>query len=260
MKAPHLSDHHTTQRNMSIPENTLSTGINRHTRFINLGTIGFQQAWDIQEQYFREIEKVKLANQPLPRHEQLPTGNWLLFCEHPHVYTLGKSGNENNLLLPHLELKAANAEFVHVNRGGDITYHGPGQIVAYPILNLDYFVKGAREYIHKLEEAVINMLKHYGVKGERLQGATGVWIDPEKPGKARKICAIGVRTSRWISMHGLALNINTNLEYFNHINPCGFTDKQVTSLSKELESNVPIEEAQQHLQTTLAESLGLIIT
>jgi len=245
-------------KNMSNPDP--SPGNLRTTRFRDLGTIGFRDAWKLQEELFEEIAAIKTANSTLPPLLHRNTGNWLLFCEHPHVYTLGKSGDKNNLLLTSPALQAAGAEFVHVNRGGDITYHGPGQIVAYPILNLEYFVKGAKEYIHKLEQAVIIMLSRYHIKGERLPGATGVWIDPEIPGKARKICAMGVRTSRWISMHGLALNINTNLSFFNHINPCGFTDKQVTSLSRECGETISLTEAREYLKEALAELFGMELT
>jgi lipoyl(octanoyl) transferase len=240
-------------KNMSAPEISPSRSNCRTTQFKDLGIIGFREAWKLQEELFEDIATAKTAAQSLPAESRTHTSNWLLFCEHPHVYTLGKSGDRNNLLLTSPALEAAGAEFVHVNRGGDITYHGPGQIVAYPILNLEYFVKGAKEYIHKLEEAVIIMLAKYHVKGERLPGATGVWIDPHIPGKARKICAMGVRTSRWISMHGLALNINTILSYFNHINPCGFTDKQVTSLGSERGETISVIEAKQFLKDALAE-------
>jgi lipoyl(octanoyl) transferase len=227
---------------------TMNKPVFVETRYQFLERITFQQAWDLQEELFRKIEIKKIENQSGKTAEHHFTGNWLLFCEHPHVFTLGKSGDKNNLLLNALQLQNLDAQFVPVNRGGDITYHGPGQIVAYPILNLEYFVKGMKEYIHKLEEVVISMLQHYGVQGGRLNGATGVWLDPAVAGKARKICAIGVRTSRWISMHGLALNINTDLSYFNYINPCGFTDKQVTSLQKELGAPVAMEEARQKLK------------
>lgn len=230
-----------------------STSQARETSFRDLGLIRFREAWDIQEDLFQSIVSIKLTNRNLPESERELTPNYLLFCEHPHVYTLGKSGSEDNLLINHIQLQANDAEFIPIDRGGDITYHGPGQIVAYPILNLEAFVKGAREYIHLLEETVITMLKHYGIKGSRLQEATGVWLDPDTPGRARKICAIGVRTSRWVSMHGLALNINTDLSYFSHINPCGFTDKSVTSLQQELGSEIPMEEAKHHLKQAFAE-------
>ncbi|MFO7721694.1 MAG: lipoyl(octanoyl) transferase LipB [Bacteroidales bacterium] len=229
----------------------------RDTSFRNLGLIRFKEAWDIQEELFQSIVSIKMGNRNLPPSEKEVAPNYLLFCEHPHVYTLGKSGSEDNLLINPVQLQANDAEFIPINRGGDVTYHGPGQIVAYPILNLDVFVRGVREYIHLLEETVITMLKQYGINGSRLEHATGVWLDPYTPGRARKICAIGVRTSRWVSMHGLALNINTNLAYFNHINPCGFTDKTVTSLQQELGREIPMEEAKHHLKQAFARVFGM---
>lgn len=182
------------------------------------------------------------------------TDNYLLFCEHPHVYTLGKSGSESNLLVDTIQLQAQDASFFKTNRGGDITYHGPGQIVGYPILNLELIVSGAREYIEKMEEAIILTLAHYGIRSERLDGAIGVWLETNKPGRTRKICAIGVRTSHWVSMHGFAFNVNTNLRYFNYINPCGFTDKSVTSLSAEIGRPVDMNE----VKTLLAEKLAFV--
>jgi lipoyl(octanoyl) transferase len=220
--------------------------------FADLGLMHYQQAWDYQEKLLNEIIKQKLEYQKLPlNHEQI-TNNYLLFVEHPHVFTLGKSGSENNMLANLIQLQAKNAEFIHTNRGGDITYHGPGQIVGYPILNLDYFAKGIRDYIEKLEEAIILCLTHYGIEGHRLEGATGVWLDPNIPGKTRKICAIGVRVSRGVSMHGFAFNVNTDLSYFNLINPCGFTDKKVTSLQQELGKKMDIEEVKEELRKKIA--------
>ncbi|HPS27776.1 MAG TPA: lipoyl(octanoyl) transferase LipB, partial [Bacteroidales bacterium] len=166
--------------------------------------------------------------------------------EHPHVYTLGKSGSEKNLLINYIQLQAKNAVFYKTNRGGDITYHGPGQIVGYPILDLEMFGLGVKTYIYALEQSIINTLLHYGITAGRLEGATGVWLEPETP-QVRKICAIGVRTSRYVSMHGFAFNVNTDLNYFSHINPCGFTDKAVTSLSNELKTLADIEEVKKVL-------------
>lgn len=217
------------------------------TTFTDLGLIEYGAAWDLQEQLFNRIIAQKKAG-------LTQTDNFLLFCEHPHVYTLGKSGAESNLLLDAIQLQAKDAVFFRTNRGGDITYHGPGQIVGYPILNLEVIVSGAREYIEKMEEAIILTLEHYGIKSERLGGATGVWLDTDKPGSTRKICAIGVRTSHWVSMHGFAFNVNTDLQYFNYINPCGFTDKAVTSLSAELGRRVDNNE----VKTILAEQLALV--
>lgn len=217
------------------------------THFTDLGLIEYGTAWNLQERLFNSIIAQKKSG-------LAETDNYLLFCEHPHVYTLGKSGSENNLLLDMIQLQAKDASFFRTNRGGDITYHGPGQIVGYPILNLEAIVKGAREYIEKMEEAIILTLAHYGLASERLDGATGVWIDTDKPEKTRKICAIGVRTSHWVSMHGFAFNVNANLQYFNYINPCGFTDKAVTSLSKELGRDIETEE----VKTVLADKLSAV--
>jgi len=191
----------------------------------NLGLIEYQEAWDFQENLFKQLMDAKIAGKPTP--------NYLLFCEHPHVYTLGKSGSVNNLLINNRQLQEKNVSFVKTNRGGDITYHGPGQIVGYPILNLENFGLGIRDYVGFLEESIIKVLVDFDLKGERLPGATGVWLDPGVPGKTRKICAIGVKASRFITMHGFAFNVNTDLRFFNYINPCGFTDKSVTSLQKE---------------------------
>lgn len=217
------------------------------TQLTDLGLIEYSAAWELQERLFNHIIARKKAGMK-------ETDNYLLFCEHPHVYTLGKSGSDSNLLLDSIQLQARDATFFRTNRGGDITYHGPGQIVGYPVLNLEGLVSGVREYIEKMEEAVILTLQHYGMKPERLDGATGVWLDTDKPGRTRKICAIGVRTSHWVSMHGFALNINTNLQYFNYINPCGYTDKSVTSLSAELGTPVDISE----VKTILAGKLALV--
>ncbi len=220
------------------------------TKYTDLGLIEYGAAWKLQERLFNHIIAQKKA-------DLVATDNYLLFCEHPHVYTLGKSGSDRNLLLDAIQLLAKEATFFRTNRGGDITYHGPGQIVGYPILNLEPIVSGAREYIEKMEEAIILTLAHFGVKSERLEGATGVWLDTEKPGRTRKICAIGVRTSHWVSMHGFAFNVNTNLQYFSYINPCGFTDKAVTSLSAELQRPVDINEVKTILSEKLSEVLKL---
>ena len=208
--------------------------------FRDLGKIDYKEAWEYQEKLFEKIVSLKRQNRDLPSGEQIKIKNHLLFCEHPHVYTLGKSGSENNLLIDQLQLKAKNASFYKINRGGDITYHGPGQIVGYPIFDLELFNVRIKQYINKLEEAIIKTLSLYNLKGERLKNGTGVWLDPEIPGKARKICAIGVRVSRFVTMHGFAFNVNSNLEYFNYINPCGFVDKGITSLEKEVDAKIDI--------------------
>jgi len=202
------------------------------------GLIEYNEAWNKQEEIFRATIQLKT--------EGKPTESTLVFCEHPHVYTLGKSGDEHNLLLNYIQLQAADAQFVKTNRGGDITYHGPGQIVGYPIFDLANFNIGLKQYISLIEEAIIKTLLEYGIKSERLDGSTGVWLDTGKP-TCRKICAIGVRSSRFVTMHGFALNVNTNLTYFGHINPCGFVDKGVTSLEKELGRMVDMEEVKKYL-------------
>jgi len=194
----------------------------------------YKETWDYQEEIFGKlIESKKEEKDDISSGNNLISGT-LIFVEHPHVYTLGKSGSENNLLIDSIQLKAKEAKFYRIDRGGDITYHGPGQIVGYPIFDLEVLKIGLKEYIFRLEEAIIRTIGEFGVNGSRLKGGTGVWIDPEIKGKARKICAIGVRASKFVTMHGFAFNVNTDLTYFNYINPCGFTDKGVTSLEKEL--------------------------
>ena len=229
--------------------------INKQVTFEDLGLIAYKDAWEYQEKLFNEITRAKKAISEGESNKEV-TPNYLLFCEHRHVYTLGKSGSAENLLINQLQLQAREAEFFHIDRGGDITYHGPGQIVGYPILNLEYFVTGVRDYIFKLEEAVIQLLADYGIQSGRLEGATGVWLDTGTP-RVRKICAIGVRTSRWVSMHGFAFNVNTNLEYFNFINPCGFTDKTVTSMEKELGAAQDIEKVKSELKVKIASVFGM---
>ncbi len=199
----------------------------------DLGLNDYKQTWDYQEQLFKKIVDLKIKN----RREvsNLETPNYFLFVEHPHVYTLGKSGDINNLLVNKAELDEKGATFYKINRGGDITYHGPGQIVGYPILDLDNFFTDIHKYLRFLEEAVILTLAEYGLKAERSDGETGVWLDVGTP-FARKICAMGVRASRWVTMHGFALNVNTDLGYFDMMIPCGIKDKAVTSLNVELGS------------------------
>ena len=199
--------------------------------FIDLGLIEYQKCWDFQTKLFNETVQQKIFNRKNPE-EKIKTKNHLIFCEHPHVYTLGKSGDETNLLINQEEQKAKKVTFLKTNRGGDITYHGPGQLVVYPILDLDYFFSDIHKYLRYLEEAVIMTLANYGLLGNRIDGLTGVWIDDNK--NPRKICAIGVKSSRWVTMHGIGFNINSDLNYFNSIVPCGIDDKSVTSLEKEL--------------------------
>lgn len=220
--------------------------------FINWGLIAYKEAWDNQEKLFKQKADTKFKNREFPPEQQETIPNHLIFCEHPHVYTLGKSGSENNLLINEEFLQRIGATYFPINRGGDITYHGPGQLVAYPILDLEQFYTDIHRYLRTLEEAVILTIAEYGLKGDRYEGFTGVWLDPENPARARKICAMGVRCSRWITMHGLALNVNADLSYFNHIVPCGITDKQVTSIEKELGHPVNMEEVQNKLKKHFA--------
>jgi lipoyl(octanoyl) transferase len=219
------------------------------TIFSDLGLIEYRKACDLQEKLFEQVYQTKLKRLV---DTNLNSLNFLLFCEHPHVYTLGKSGDTQNLLLNQLQMQAKGADYYRTDRGGDITYHGPGQIVGYPIIDMEYFKVSVKSYIYQIEEAIILALKEYGIKTSRLQGATGVWLEPENAGRARKICAIGVKISRFVTMHGFAFNVNTNLDYFNYINPCGFTDKSVTSLAKELGSEQDIALARQRVKSAFA--------
>jgi len=207
---------------------------NKKITVIDLGLIDYQAGLDYQIKLFQSILDVKSSNRLLPGNEQLITNNYLLFCEHPHVFTLGKSGAEENLLVKKEALDTIDATYYHTNRGGDITYHGPGQVVVYPIIDMENFFTDIHLYMRKLEESVIQTLEKFNIKSGRIAGLTGVWLDFENQIKARKICALGVKTSRWVTMHGLAFNVNTQLDYFNYIVPCGINDKAVTSLNKEL--------------------------
>ena len=223
----------------------------------DLGLTGFKEAWDYQKDLFNQILKIKKNNMELPVCDQRVNYDYLLFCEHPHVYTLGKSGSESNLLINPKLLKEKGAEFYKIDRGGDITYHGPGQIVGYPVIDLENYGIGLKNYIHNVEEVIIQTLKKYAIKAGRLRGAAGVWIDPEDNKKARKICAIGVKSSRFVTMHGFAFNVNTNLDYYNYINPCGFIDKGVTSLRKELNREVEIPEVKEYLKKSFEKVFGV---
>ena len=209
--------------------------------------ISYAEAWQKQTELFDELIRAKLAGEVYT--------NYLITCEHPHVYTLGKSGKEQNMLLGEEQLQKIGASLYHIDRGGDITYHGPGQIVCYPILNLEDYTLGLKEYIHVLEEAVINVCAHYGIIAGRLAGATGVWLDGDSK-RARKICAIGVRSSHFVTMHGLAFNVNTDLNYFHYINPCGFVDKGVTSIEKELNQKVDMEQTKSLLRSEIEKLLA----
>jgi lipoyl(octanoyl) transferase len=221
--------------------------------FINWGLIDYQEAWDKQENLFKEKVDLKFANRQLPEEsEKTVPQNHLIFCEHPHVYTLGKSGSVDHLLVNETQLKELGATYYPINRGGDITYHGPGQIVGYPIIDLEQFFTDIHLYLRTLEEAVILTIAEYGIKGERYEGYTGVWLDAGDETKARKICAMGVRCSRWVTMHGFAFNVNTQLDYFNHIIPCGIDDKQVTSMEKELGGKLDMDEVAGKLRGHIA--------
>lgn len=221
--------------------------------FMDLGRIAYDEAWAFQEKLHAELVETKRWNRD-PENEPRPRKHYLLFCEHPHVYTLGKSGDPENLLLDEPGLDAHSATFHKINRGGDITYHGPGQIVAYPIFDLDGFFTDVHRYIRTLEEAVIRTLAHYGVNATREPSYTGVWLEASGALPKRKICAIGVHLSRWVTMHGLAFNVNTNLSYFRHIVPCGITDqdKDVSSLALELGSEQDIDAVKTELKEQFA--------
>lgn len=225
---------------------------NKEVIFEDLGLIDYKEAWDYQTVYFENAVNLKIKNRK-EEDESLKevTKNYLLFCEHPHVYTLGKSGSEANLLISEAILKQQEATYYKINRGGDITYHGPGQLVGYPIFDLDHFFSDIHKYLRFLEEAVILTLKEYGVESDRSEGETGVWLDVGLP-TARKICALGVKSSRWVTMHGFALNVNTDLTYFDNIVPCGIVDKSVTSLDKELGKTIDIEEVKEKLKKHLS--------
>jgi len=228
--------------------------------FQDLGNIDYKDAWDYQEKLFEKIVAIKMKNRELPLANQHPPKHYLLFCEHPHVYTLGKSGSEDNLLVNNDQLTEKKAAYFKINRGGDITYHGPGQIVGYPILDLDHFFTDIHKYLRFLEEIIIKTLADYGITAGRLKGATGVWLNEDDPAKARKICAMGVRCSRWVTMHGFAFNVNSDLEYFNNIVPCGITDKAVTSMEKELGAKQDIEEVKLKLRCHFEQQFEVKLT
>jgi lipoyl(octanoyl) transferase len=228
------------------------SGMKQQINVNDLGLIDYQQAWDFQENLLQQNVRVKLEASRSTDSHQLTTSNYLLFCEHPPVYTLGKSGHMENLLINEQQLREKAISFVPTNRGGDITFHGPGQIVGYPILDLEHFFTDLGRYLRSLEEVVIRTLADFGISAGRSAGETGVWLDPEDKAKARKICAMGVRCSRWVTMHGFALNVNTDLGYFNNIIPCGITDKQVASMHVELGRAIAPEEVKAALRTHFA--------
>ena len=211
---------------------------------IDLGLKDYKETWEYQEALFQSIIDVKIDNRK--NNLSAKTSNYFLFVEHPHVYTLGKSGDMSNLLLNEEQLTQKGATFYKINRGGDITYHGPGQLVGYPILDLDNFFTDIHKYLRFLEDVIIKTLAEYGIKSERSEGETGVWLDVGTP-SARKICAMGVRTSRWVTMHGFALNVNANLGYFDNIIPCGIKGKAVTSMEAELDKKIPLDEVKEKI-------------
>lgn len=221
----------------------------RKVNFIHKGLIDYKEGWDYQEELFKASIDLKIAHRD-GKTEELPA-NHLIFCEHPHVYTLGKSGAESNLLISEMALKEYGAQFYKINRGGDITYHGPGQLVMYPIFDLDQFFTDIHKYMRFLEEAVILTLSEFGIKAGRVEGLTGVWLDGGKPNE-RKICAMGVKSSRWVTMHGIALNVNTDMSYFNHMVPCGIVDKAVTSMEKELNRKIDLKAVENALKENMA--------
>jgi lipoyl(octanoyl) transferase len=228
---------------------------NKEVNVIRLGLADYQQTWDYQQQLFDEIVAIKLENRNSTEHK--PTPNYLITCEHPLVYTLGKSGSEEHLLLDEQALASINATFYKINRGGDITHHGPGQLVVYPVFDLENFFTDIHRYLRQLEEAVILTLAEFGIRAGRYEGYTGVWIDSNKP-TARKICAMGVKCGRWVTMHGLALNVSNDLSFFNHIIPCGINDKAVTSIEKEVQTHTPhILEVEQKLIKNIAQLFEL---
>lgn len=222
--------------------------LNKQVIFKDLGTMDYKECWDLQEELFNKVIAQKLANRDIPEEAQSPTDNYLLFVEHPHVYTLGKSGDVSHLLVNDQQLEEKNATYYKINRGGDITYHGPGQLVGYPILDLDNFFTDIHKYLRLLEETIILTLKDYGIDAGRSSGETGVWLDAEDPMKARKICAMGVRCSRWVTMHGFGFNVNSDLNYFNNIVPCGIQDKAVTSMQQELGKEVDLYQVKEKIK------------
>ncbi|MBI2968817.1 MAG: lipoyl(octanoyl) transferase LipB [Bacteroidetes bacterium] len=230
--------------------------------FNDLGLIDYKECWDLQEKLLNaNIQRKSTINrksgdgnrQPETLNHKLQTENHLLFCEHPHVYTLGKSGSEKNILFNAERLKEINATYVKTNRGGDITYHGPGQIVGYPVLDLELFFTDIVRYMRSLEEVIIRALGDFKISASRLNGSTGVWLEPDHPAKTRKICAMGVRTSRWVTMHGFALNVNTDLRYFDYIIPCGIAGKAVTSMEKELGKKMSLDIVQERIKFYFAQ-------
>jgi len=229
-----------------------------NVKFEDIGLRDYKETWDYQASLFEELKRSKTEKVDGDFLSGKYKPGTLIFVEHPSVFTLGKSGSENNLFLNTGEIERKGAGFYRIDRGGDITYHGPGQIVGYPVFDLEVLKVGLREYISRLEEAIILTLKEYGLVGSRFSGGTGVWLDPDVKGRARKICAIGVKVSRYVTMHGFAFNVNTDLSWFNFINPCGFTDKGVTSLEKETGIKQEVGEVKSILKEKLKEQFNLV--
>lgn len=230
----------------------MNTILNKKVKFIDLGKKDYKETWDYQETLFSQTVDKKIQNRKASPENQVATENYLIFVEHPHVYTLGKSGELSHLLLDEKGLEEKEATFYKINRGGDITYHGPGQLVGYPILDLENFFTDIHKYLRLLEEAIILTLADYGIEGGRIEGLTGVWLDHIEQKNPRKICAMGVKSSRWVTMHGFAFNLNANLEYFGNIVPCGIADKAVTSLHLELGKPVDEDEAKSRVKKHIA--------
>ncbi len=216
--------------------------VNKETKFIDLGLKDYSETWSYQTGLFDAILEIKKRNRELPASQQEKTPNYLIFCEHPHVFTLGKSGDEKNLLISKDKLRSIDATYYHINRGGDITYHGPGQIVVYPVIDMENFFTDIHKYMRLLEESVIQTLDEFSIKAGRIQGLTGAWVEPKNEQQSRKICALGVKTSRWVTLHGLAFNVNVDLSYFGYIIPCGINERGVTSMERELGSIQDINE------------------
>jgi len=231
--------------------------MNKKAQFIHLGLVDYQQAWDYQADMFNKILAIKSENRTRAADAQIDTDNYVIFCEHPHVFTLGKSGNEKNLLIPKENLGSIQATYYHINRGGDITYHGPGQIVGYPVIDMENFFTDIHQYMRVMEEAVIQTLAEYNISAGRIPGLTGVWLDAEHLSGARKICALGVKTSRWVTMHGFAFNVNTDLRYFDYIVPCGLPEKSVTSMENELGRKQDMLQVEEILKEKLRRQFGM---
>jgi lipoyl(octanoyl) transferase len=242
---------------LSNKEVTVNQILNKKVKFIDLGLKDYKEAWDYQEELFSKAVSTKIGNRSLPVENQVKTENYLLFVEHPHVYTLGKSGEFSHLLLNEEGLKTKKANFYRINRGGDITYHGPGQLVGYPILDLENFFTDIHKYLRLLEEAIILTLGDYGIIAGRIKGLTGVWLDHMEQRNPRKICAFGVKTSRWITMHGFAFNVNPDISYFGNIVPCGIADKAVTSLHLELGRKLDETEVKEKVKQHIATLFGM---